>query len=100
MRYVINFGAGLEQSIIITEKFNDHYQVVIQLIDAVIVWFDAELNSSGHLTGDYVDAESNETRGMDVIDFMLNLGYSTAVCQLRDWEEFQVEKREMKCKGV
>ena len=93
MRYIINFGAGLEQSVIITEKFNDHYQVVVQLIDAVIVWMDAKLNSSGHLTGDYVDVESHEG-DMDVIDFLLGLGYSTAVCQLRDWGEFQVEKKE------
>ena len=102
MRYIINFGTTLEQSVIImgTEVTEDEkivYQVVIQFIDFVTVWTDATINEEGHLIGKQIITDSGEAdfyEDVMPIKYLRELGYKKAAEQLEELEKFLGEIRE------
>ena len=106
MKYQINFGADLEQAILINTEgaYNPNesklttYQVVILFCDFTSVWGNATLGDSGFQGKQtIIDGENLENNENVVVkDYLKELGYETAAKQMEELEDFLRPIEELK----
>ena len=101
MKYVINFGAELSQTIIISSEFirekdeETLYQIVIQFCDFIACIPEATIQGD-HFAGKLITIDSyseiNKFEEIKLVDYLNKLGYTLASKQVEELENFLTGK--------